>query len=87
MAITVEFFGIPRARAGVPMTTAAGNTLGDVLINLSKRFPDLARSCIDHDRLKPGFVANIGGDQFVSDPVMLLAEDAVLLILSQDAGG
>jgi molybdopterin converting factor small subunit len=87
MAITVEFFGIPRARTGVAMTTADGKTLGEVLVNLAGRFPEFARTCIEENRLRLGYVANIGGDRFVTDPTTPLADDTALLILYQDAGG
>jgi molybdopterin converting factor small subunit len=87
MAVTVEFFGIPRSRAGLETTIADGETLGEVLTCLAARFPELAKSCIDGDRLRLGFIANLGGDRFISDPATRLAEDCVLLLLSQDAGG
>lgn len=87
MTVTVEFFGIPRARAGLATTTAQGNTLGEVLVDLAERFPELAQTCIDGNSLRAGYVANIGGDRFVTDPDTSLPDDAALLILSQDAGG
>ncbi|MDH3717570.1 MAG: MoaD/ThiS family protein [Planctomycetota bacterium] len=87
MPIRVEFFGIPRQRAGVATTTAEGQRLGDVLAELEHKFPGLAESCIRAGRLKSGYTANLGGDRFVTDPETELAADDVLLILSADAGG
>ena len=87
MNVTVELFGIPRARAGVATTTATGASLGDVLADLARRFPDLAETCIDDRRLKPGTMASLAGDRFVTDPDTRLEEGACLLILSADAGG
>jgi molybdopterin converting factor small subunit len=84
----VEFYGIPRERAGIAATTAAGKTLGEVLLDLSSRFPEFAADCVDSGgRLRPQVVANVGGESFVRHPGTHVAEDAVVLILSADAGG
>lgn len=87
MAITVEFFGIPRARTGVASTTADGTTLGEVLADLTRQFPKFAEQCIDGKRLRAGSIANINGSRFISDPATPLVDGTALLILSQDAGG
>ncbi len=87
MTITVEFFGVPRERAGVKLTTAAGGTLGDLLRGLETRFPRLAGDCLQSGRLRPGFAANLNGERFVSDPETPLKPGDTLLILSADAGG
>ncbi len=87
MLIEVEFFGIPRARAGVAKTTASGNSLGDVLAGLAARFPDLAETCIDARRLRAGYTANLGGERFVTDPETTFREGDTLLLLNFDAGG
>ena len=87
MQIAVELFGIARARAGVALTTAEGNCLGDVLANLAARYPALAESCIDGRRLRENFTANLGGRQFVTAPETPLHEGETVLLLSLDAGG
>ncbi|NIL96407.1 MAG: hypothetical protein GTO53_05640 [Planctomycetales bacterium] len=87
MSIRVEFFGIPRQRAGVAATTATGRRLGDVLAELERKYPGLAECCIRAGRLEPGYTANLGGNRFVTDPETELAAADVLLILSADAGG
>lgn len=87
MSVTIEFFGVPRSRAGVAKTTADGDSLGDVLAGLLERFPRLAEACFDGDRLRPGYVANVNGERFVSDPATSLKAGDALLILSADAGG
>ena len=84
----VEFYGIPRERAGVAQTTATGRTLGEVIEELAARFPAFAADCVGPEGgLKPQVVANVRGDRFVRDPATPLDEDDVLLILSADAGG
>ena len=91
MIIQIEFYGIPRHRAGVATTTVevAGATvrLNDVFRQLRDRFPDLARDCFDPDGLRDGYAANVDGERFVTDTSTPLADGSCLLILSADAGG
>jgi molybdopterin converting factor small subunit len=87
MQIAVELFGIPRARAGIAKTVATGSNLGDVLADLGSRFPLLAESCIDGRSLRPGFIANLGAERFVSAPETPLRDGDTVLLLSLDAGG
>lgn len=87
MPIKVEFYGIPRARAGVAETIANGHTTCEVLTELASRFPRLAESCIDGQRLRPGYALNLRGDQFLTDQTISLTDGDVLLFLSLDAGG
>ena len=61
MQVAVEFFGIARARAGTAQTTAVGQCLGDVLVDLAKRFPALDGTCIVGRQLRPSFLANLDG--------------------------
>ena len=87
MQVQVELFGIPRARAGVALTTATGACLGDILHDLADRFSDLGDTCIDGRHLRPGYTANLGGRLFVTDPETPVVEQDTLLLLSLDAGG
>jgi molybdopterin converting factor small subunit len=87
MSITVELFGIPRERAGVAKTEAEGARLDEILSDLGRRFPRLAEFCIAQGRLKSGYLANLNGQRFISDPATTLQTGDSLLILSADAGG
>ncbi len=82
----VELLGVPRERAGVAELELQADTLGQLLAALAVRFPSLGE-LITADRLRPSVVANLNGDQFVSDPRTQLTEDDCVLILSADAGG
>jgi len=82
----VEFLGIPRERAGVPDLDVEADTLGQLLRALAERFPDL-RELLANGELHPSIVANLNGDDFVSDPRQELAAGDHLLILSADVGG
>ena len=86
MSITIEFFGVPRQRAGTERVEIEAGSLGEALAVLCERFGGLAEMC-DGERLRPGYVANLNGDRFVSEPDTPLADGDSLLILSADAGG
>jgi molybdopterin converting factor small subunit len=82
----VEFLGIPRQRAGVDDLDIEAATLGQLLHALADRFPGL-RDLVPNGELHPSVVANLNGDEFVSDPTRELANDDHVLILSSDVGG
>ena len=82
----VEFLGVPRQRAGVAEMVIEAETLGQLLTTLSHRLPTLSELIVG-DRLHPAFVANLNGDEFISDPDTALRANDYVLILSADAGG
>jgi molybdopterin converting factor small subunit len=82
----VEFLGVPRQRAGISELELQADTLGQLLGTLAAKIPSLGE-IITADRLHPAFVANLNGDQFISDPATRLDESDCVLILSADAGG
>ena len=82
----VEFLGVPRQRAGISALEVQANTLGQLLGTLATQIPQLGEF-IAVDRLHSSFVANLNGDQFISDPGTPLVPDDCVLILSADAGG
>jgi molybdopterin converting factor small subunit len=87
MPVIVELFGIPRARAGIAQTTAVGECLGDVLVDLAARFPALAQTCFEGRSLRAEFIANLSGQRFVTAPETPLCDGETVLLLSLDAGG
>lgn len=97
MTIQVEFYGIARQRTGVAACEFAlpgeSTTLGEVLGELATRYSAFGEHCCEGDyrqpncRLRPDFIANIGGERFVRDPDTPLETGQTLLILSADAGG
>jgi len=82
----VEFFGLSRERAGMSRIEVQADTLGQLLGTLAKQIRPLS-GFIAGNRLHPTFIANLNGDQFVSDPETPLRESDHLIILSADAGG
>jgi molybdopterin converting factor small subunit len=87
MAIRIEFFAIPRHRAGVAEIDVEAATLGDALREVRRRLPQLDEVCLTDGRLGGGYLASLNGRDFVSDPSTPLADGDCLLILSSDAGG
>lgn len=82
----VEFFGIPRDRAGVAELDIDAATLGDALDVLAARLPRLSDLIADR-RLHRALAASLNGETFISDPSTPLSGDDHLLIFSADAGG
>lgn len=82
----VEFFGVPRQRAGISALEVQADTLGELLGTLATQIPSLGEF-VALDRLHSAFAANLNGDRFVTDPQTPLAETDCVLILSADAGG
>ena len=87
MTITIEFFGIPRERAGVAACEVEAHTLADALRATGKLYPLFATACLDDDKLQPGYLANINGTCFTNNPGTMLKEGDAVLVLSADVGG
>ena len=90
MAITVEFFGIPRVRAGlerVELHLDGSAKLSEVLQQLAQRVPSFAESCMNESGLGDHCIASIDGEQFVRDDDVLIEDQRTVFILSADAGG
>ena len=87
MSIRVEFYGIPRQRAGVEVTEVEAATLSEVFRQLREKLPAFAEACLNEEGLQPTYMANINGESFTSDPEMPLHSGDTVMILSADAGG
>ncbi len=90
MAITVEFFGLARVRAGAVSTRLPIDgpvSLRRLLETLVVQFPELARECFDDGQLRRGYVVNLDGDRFVIDPDTVIPDHSAVLIMSSDCGG
>ena len=91
MEITVELFGVARRRAGTACVAieidADEVCFSDLLHILAERYPKLASSCFQGRRLRAGYLANVGGERFITDPQTRLGNGDSLLIMSADAGG
>jgi molybdopterin converting factor small subunit len=85
--VTVELFGIPRARAGRGEVAVTAATAREALLQLGAACPALAGLLGPDGRLSPHFLLSLNGQQFVTDLDYSLRPGDRLLLLSADAGG
>jgi hypothetical protein len=85
-AVTVEFYGIPRLRAGRAELSVPAGTVAEVLAAVERACPGLA-NLVQRGRLAPQYLLSLDGRQFVSDLGQRLRPGERLLLLSADAGG
>ena len=86
-AVIVEFFGIPRVRAGRAELAVAPGSVGAVLAEVRERCPGLSDLLTREGRLSPHYLLSLDGLEFVKDVEGDIPAAARLLILSADAGG
>jgi molybdopterin converting factor small subunit len=84
--VTVEFFGVPRWRAGTAELTVAARTVADLLAAVEAACPGLAGLSRD-GAPAPHYLLSLDGKRFVTEPTERLSPGARLLLLSADAGG
>ncbi len=87
MTIHVEFYGIPRQRAGCAQIDVDAADLATLLMEVGQKLPQLENVCMVRGQLKAGYLANINGRTFVSDANTALVDGDSVLILSADGGG
>ncbi len=87
MTVHIEFFGIPRTRAGIAQLDVEAGSLGDALEAIGVQLPGWAEACLSGNQLQRGLIANLNGQRFVSDPLTALKPGDSVLILSADVGG
>ncbi len=85
--VTIEFFGIPRQRAGRAELRVQAQTIGELLARVEETCPGLAGLRSADGRLSPHYLLSIDGQQFASDVKQPLRGGDRLLLLSADAGG
>ena len=87
MTVRVEFYGIPRQRAGVASLDVSADCVGTALRRVAEVLPEFAAACVCDGVLRPGLLANVNGAVFTTETNDSLADGDVLLIMSADAGG
>jgi molybdopterin converting factor small subunit len=85
--VTVEFYGIPRQRAGRAELAVAARTVGELLEAVERDCPGLAGLRRPDGRLAAHYLLSIDGRQFVTDVRQELRPGDRVLLLSADAGG
>lgn len=84
--VIVEFFGVPRLRAGRAEVAVAPGPLADVLAAVRASCPGMS-GLVDGGRLSPHYLLSLDGREFVTDLSLPVPPGARLLLLSADAGG
>jgi hypothetical protein len=85
--VTVEFYGVPRLRAGLAELAVAPGTVTEVLATVERSCPGLAGLVRADGRLDPHYLLSLDGRRFVTDWQEPLRPGERLLLLSADAGG
>ena len=85
--VTIEFYGIPRLRAGRAQLIVAARTLGEALAAVERVCPGLAGLVRSDGRLASHYLLSIDGRRFTTDLDEPLRPGNRLLLLSADAGG
>jgi len=83
----IEFYGVPRLRAGTGLVRLEATTVGQALRELGRLYPTLADSSLAQGALPEVFKLSLNGDRFVSNPETPLKDGDTLLLLSADVGG
>jgi hypothetical protein len=85
--VTLEFFGMPRQRAGRPELCVRAATAAEALAVAAHECPGLAGVVGDDGRLGRHYLLSLDGQRFVTDLRQPLGPGERLLLLSADAGG
>ena len=85
--VTVEFFGVPRLRAGRAELEVEAGTVGELLTAVAAACPGLTDLRRADGRPGPHYLLSCDGLAFVNDPDLRLAAGVRVLLLSADAGG
>jgi hypothetical protein len=85
--VTVEFYGVPRQRAGRAEMPIMAGTVAELLAVVERDCPGLAGLRRSDGRLAAHYLLSIDGRQFVTDMGQVLRPGDRVLLLSADAGG
>jgi hypothetical protein len=83
----VEFYGVPRLRAGRSELTVTAGTVAEALAAVERVCPGLAGLVRAGEFLDPHYLLSIDGQRFVTDREEPLQPGERLLLLSADVGG
>ena len=85
--LTVEFYGIPRQRAGRTELTVAAGSLATVLTAVEEGCPRLNDLHGAGGAVSPHYRISLDGQRFLTDVDEILPAGSHVLIRSADAGG
>jgi molybdopterin converting factor small subunit len=85
--VTVEFYGVPRQRAGRAELVVQARRIDDLLAAVKQACPGLADLTRADGKLASHYLLSIDGNSFVADARQPLEPGMRVLLLSADAGG
>jgi hypothetical protein len=85
--VIVEFFGVPRLRAGRTELAVPPGRLADILTAIEHACPGLTGLRQADGRLSPHYLLSHDGRTFVTDLQHEIPPGSRVLLLSADAGG
>ena len=85
--VTVEFYGVPRQRAGRAELPVAAGTVAEVLHAVERDCPGMKGLMTAAGGLSPQYLISLDGEEFVTDFHRTLLSGSRVLVLSADAGG
>ena len=85
--ITVEFFAVPRLRAGRASLSVRATTLVELLSAVDDACPELRCVVGAVCRLNPQYLLSINGERFVTELTAPIRAGDRVLLLSADVGG
>jgi hypothetical protein len=85
--VIVEFYGIPRQRAGCAELRLPPGTVAEVAAQVRRSCPGLSGLMDDQGHWAKEVLLSINGERFVTDMSEQLEPGVRVLVLSADAGG
>ena len=85
--VIVEFYGIPRQRAGRAELSCPPGTVRDLLLEVERICPKLHGLLAANGRLAPQYLLSLDGRRFTADLGESVRAGDRLVLLSADAGG
>ncbi len=85
--VTVEFFGVPRMRAGRAGVEVEAGTVADALIRSLEEVPGLAGIVSPGGQVGSAYRVCRNGEIFLGEQTQSLDEGDSLMLIAADAGG
>ena len=85
--VTVEFFGVPRQKAGRAELVVQACTVAEAIAAIEKHCPRLKGLTGNDGQMSPQYLLSVDGENFLADVGLKLQPGSRLLLLSADAGG
>ena len=85
--VTVELYGLPRLRAGAERCELPAGPLHELLGALAGALPGLVPDILRDGRLTEHALIAIDGRDLIVEPDTAIADGAVLVLISAQAGG